>query len=58
MTEIVKKDLLYKGKAKEMYTTNEPNTMWVHYMDQVTAFNGKKKFKWKARAKPTVKFRP
>lgn len=43
MTEIVKKDLLYKGKAKEMYTTNEPNTMWVHYMDQVTAFNGKKK---------------
>lgn len=26
-----------------MYTTNEPNTMWVHYMDQVTAFNGKKK---------------
>lgn len=43
MTEIVKKDLLYKGKAKEMYTTNDPETMWVHYMDQVTAFNGKKK---------------
>ncbi|PAK84203.1 phosphoribosylaminoimidazolesuccinocarboxamide synthase [Lentilactobacillus parakefiri] len=43
MTEIVKKELLYKGKAKEMYTTNDPDTMWVHYMDQVTAFNGKKK---------------
>lgn len=43
MTEIVKKDLLYKGKAKEMYTTNDPDTMWVYYMDQVTAFNGKKK---------------
>ncbi|KRK88313.1 phosphoribosylaminoimidazolesuccinocarboxamide synthase [Lentilactobacillus sunkii] len=43
MTEIVKKDLLYKGKAKEMFTTNDPDTMWVHYMDQVTAFNGKKK---------------
>lgn len=46
MTEIAdieKKDLLYKGKAKEMFTTNDPDIMWVHYMDQVTAFNGKKK---------------
>lgn len=46
MTEIAdieKKDLLYKGKAKEMFTTNDSDIMWVHYMDQVTAFNGKKK---------------
>ncbi|GHP14957.1 phosphoribosylaminoimidazole-succinocarboxamide synthase [Lentilactobacillus fungorum] len=43
LTQIEKRDLLYKGKAKEMFTTNDPDIMWVHYMDQVTAFNGKKK---------------
>ncbi|AQW21031.1 phosphoribosylaminoimidazolesuccinocarboxamide synthase [Lentilactobacillus curieae] len=43
MTELTKQDLLYKGKAKEMYSTEDPEVVWVHYMDQVTAFNGKKK---------------
>ncbi len=43
LADIEKKTLLYEGKAKEMFATNDPDVVWVHYMDQVTAFNGKKK---------------
>lgn len=46
MTEpsaVEKQELLYRGKAKEMYTTNDPDVLWVHYLDQVTALNGKRK---------------
>ncbi|MFC6182318.1 phosphoribosylaminoimidazolesuccinocarboxamide synthase [Lactiplantibacillus daowaiensis] len=43
MTAIVKGDLLYTGKAKEMYTTNDPDILWVAYLDQATALNGKRK---------------
>ena len=44
MTETVEKGaLLYTGKAKEMYATNDPEILWVEYLDQATAFNGKKK---------------
>ncbi|MCT4395538.1 phosphoribosylaminoimidazolesuccinocarboxamide synthase [Periweissella beninensis] len=38
-----KQTLLYEGKAKQVYSTNEPNILWVHFMDQVTALNGKRK---------------
>lgn len=42
-----------------MFTTNDPDIMWVHYMDQVTAFNGKKKkSKWPVRVKLIVRFLP
>ncbi|GBG94760.1 phosphoribosylaminoimidazole-succinocarboxamide synthase [Ligilactobacillus salitolerans] len=51
LTEIKKQDLLYQGKAKEMYTTNDPDILWVHYMDQVTALNGKKKVQMKDKGK-------
>jgi phosphoribosylaminoimidazole-succinocarboxamide synthase len=43
MTEFVKGDLLYTGKAKEMYATNDPEVLWVEYLDQATALNGKRK---------------
>jgi len=43
MTEFIKGDLLYTGKAKEMYTTNDPAVLWVEYLDQATALNGKRK---------------
>ncbi|WP_283679643.1 phosphoribosylaminoimidazolesuccinocarboxamide synthase [Lentilactobacillus sp. Marseille-Q4993] len=49
MTEITKTDLMYQGKAKEMFATTDPETVWVHYMDQVTAFNGKKKVQMKGK---------
>ncbi len=51
MDNYKKNSLLYKGKAKEMFSTNKPNTLWVHYMDQVTALNGKKKVKFANKGK-------
>lgn len=39
----MKKELLYQGKAKHVYFTNEPNKLVLSYKDQATAFNGKKK---------------
>ncbi len=38
-----KLELLYEGKAKRIYKTNEPNLLWVSYKDSATAFNGVKK---------------
>lgn len=38
-----KTELLYTGKAKTMYATDDPQVLWVEYMDQATALNGKKK---------------
>ncbi|MBO1513093.1 phosphoribosylaminoimidazolesuccinocarboxamide synthase [Metabacillus bambusae] len=38
-----KLDLLYEGKAKRIYKTNEPNILLVSYKDSATAFNGVKK---------------
>ncbi|WEV45833.1 phosphoribosylaminoimidazolesuccinocarboxamide synthase [Streptococcaceae bacterium ESL0687] len=35
--------LLYQGKAKELYSTDQENTLWVEYLDQATALNGVKK---------------
>ncbi|WP_370447214.1 phosphoribosylaminoimidazolesuccinocarboxamide synthase [Lactobacillus sp. CBA3605] len=43
MAELVKGALLYTGKAKEMYATNDPDILWVEYLDQATALNGKRK---------------
>jgi phosphoribosylaminoimidazole-succinocarboxamide synthase len=35
--------LLYEGKAKKVYTTDDANVLWVEYKDSATAFNGEKK---------------
>lgn len=34
---------LYEGKAKKLYATDDPDILWVEYMDQATAGNGAKK---------------
>ncbi|MGC4378551.1 phosphoribosylaminoimidazolesuccinocarboxamide synthase [Fictibacillus sp. Mic-4] len=34
---------LYEGKAKKIYSTNDPDRVWVEYKDSATAFNGEKK---------------
>lgn len=36
-------DLLYEGKAKKLYYTDDPNVLWVEYKDDATAYNGEKK---------------
>lgn len=35
--------LLYEGKAKKIYATNDEQIVWVEYKDSATAFNGEKK---------------
>ncbi|WP_155593572.1 phosphoribosylaminoimidazolesuccinocarboxamide synthase [Lysinibacillus cavernae] len=40
---MTKGQLLYEGKAKKLYTTEEPNVLLVEYKDSATAFNGEKK---------------
>jgi phosphoribosylaminoimidazole-succinocarboxamide synthase len=40
---IEKLELLYEGKAKRIYKTNEPDILLVSYKDSATAFNGVKK---------------
>ncbi len=35
--------LLYEGKAKQVYSTDNENEYIVYYKDDATAFNGEKK---------------
>lgn len=35
--------LLYEGKAKQVYSTDNENEYVVYYKDDATAFNGRKK---------------
>ncbi len=37
------KDLLYEGKAKKVFTTEDPDALIVSYKDDATAFDGQKK---------------
>lgn len=37
------KELLYEGKAKRIYSTDDEQTVLVEYKDSATAFNGQKK---------------
>ena len=38
-----KLEMLYEGKAKKVYQTEDPNLYIVEYKDDATAFNGEKK---------------
>lgn len=38
-----KTTLIKEGKAKRLYNTDEAGVVWVEYMDQATALNGKRK---------------
>ncbi|ANB61390.1 phosphoribosylaminoimidazolesuccinocarboxamide synthase [Anoxybacteroides amylolyticum] len=40
---VKKLELLYEGKAKKVYKTDDENVLWVAYKDSATAFNGEKK---------------
>ncbi|WP_102272816.1 phosphoribosylaminoimidazolesuccinocarboxamide synthase [Cytobacillus massiliigabonensis] len=35
--------LLYEGKAKKIYETNDQGVVWIEYKDSATAYNGEKK---------------
>jgi phosphoribosylaminoimidazole-succinocarboxamide synthase len=36
-------DVLYEGKAKIIYKTEDPGILWAHFKDDATAFDGEKK---------------
>lgn len=38
-----KRALLYEGKAKRVYETDDAQFVWIEYKDSATAFNGEKK---------------
>lgn len=38
-----KKEMLYEGKAKKVYATDNSNEVIIYYKDDATAFNGEKK---------------
>ena len=40
---LTKKEKIYEGKAKILYTTNDPATLIQYFKDDATAFNAKKK---------------
>ena len=41
--DIEKKEMIYEGKAKKVWTTSDPDLVIVDYKDDATAFNGVKK---------------
>ena len=40
---VERKDFLYEGKAKQIYTTTDENLVIIHFKDDATAGNGEKK---------------
>lgn len=40
---MTKKELLYEGKAKKLYTTDDPDLLIAEFKDDLTAFNAQKK---------------
>jgi phosphoribosylaminoimidazole-succinocarboxamide synthase len=43
MNESAPKTLIYEGKAKRLFSTDDPNVVVVEYKDSFTAFNGEKR---------------
>ena len=49
-----KLEQLYEGKAKKVFSTDDPALVLVSYKDDATAFNGQKKGTIVARAPSTT----
>lgn len=41
--DVEKRTLIYEGKAKQLFQTDDPAIIWVEYLNQATALNGAKK---------------
>ena len=41
--DVEKGTLIYEGKAKQLFQTDDPAIIWVEYLNQATALNGAKK---------------
>src|SRR5258706_3104849 len=51
-----KRQELYHGKAKTVYTTDDPNVLVMHYRDDVSAFDGAKLAKLERKGETNNKF--
>ena len=40
---VTQTEMIYEGKAKRVYATNDPKLVIVDYKDDATAFDGKKR---------------
>ena len=40
---MIKGELKYEGKAKKVFTTDDPGVYWIEYKDDATAFNAQKR---------------
>ena len=38
-----KREMLYEGKAKQVFLTDDPDLIVIHYKDDATAYNNVKK---------------
>lgn len=47
---ILKNELLYEGKAKKIFRTDDDDILFVEYKDSATAFNGEKRPKLTGKA--------
>ena len=47
---MIKGEQLYEGKAKKVFSTDDPELLIVDYKDDATAFNGLKREPFRARA--------
>lgn len=50
-----KRTMLYEGKAKRVYETDDKDLYIVSYKDDATAFNGKKRGRYLARGRSTTR---
>jgi len=51
-----KRQELYKGKAKTVYATDDPNVLVMHYRDDVSAFDGAKLAKLEGKGETNNRF--
>lgn len=50
-------EVIYTGKAKQMWSTDDPEVLRVVYMDQATALNGKKKIRSRVKVRSIMRSR-
>jgi phosphoribosylaminoimidazole-succinocarboxamide synthase len=48
---VPKNELVYEGKAKEVFSTDEPDVLIHRYKDDATAFNAQKRGSWKNKGR-------
>ena len=49
-------ELLYEGKAKKVFTTDDEGLLLHRYKDDATAFNAQKRGSWKDKGKTNKRY--